>query len=301
MKKPNFLVVGAAKCGTTSLYGYLKQHPDVFLPEIKECRYFSNVENKNTNPFTNTKHTEILSDKNDYYKLFEDKNHKSMGDVSPDYLYYYEESIKKIKKEVGDDVKIIIILRSPIERTYSNYLHILKEGYDKFSISEVIENEEKWIKNNIWYGFYITKPSLYFKAVEAYINNFKNVKVIIFEEFIKDVNPHLKELCTFLEIDNQYIFSEPAFKNKTGKPKNKFINNFLSKGSPFKYFIKFILIRLFGKSVINNKIKKLKESNLIKPELDKNIQEELLKLYIDDIEKLEILIKKNLSIWKSLK
>ena len=299
MNKPNFLVVGAAKCGTTSLDRYLKQHPDVFLPEIKECRYFSDLLDKNINPFTKKEHVKIVSNPKDYYGLFKNANVKAIGDISPDYLYYYKESIKKIKKELGNDIKIIIILRDPVQRSYSNYLHMLREGFDKFTFQEIIEQEEQWKKENIWYGFYVTGPGFYFNSTKAYLDNFENVKILIFEEFIKNTQKYLKDICEFLNIDSHFVFNEPLFKNKTGIPKNKLLNSFIKKQFPFKKIMKRTLIFLLGQKYFEKKLLMISENNLQKPKMDEDIKSSLKNLYKDDIEKLEKLLKKDLSIWKN--
>ncbi|WNH08610.1 sulfotransferase family protein [Thalassobellus suaedae] len=295
---PNFLIVGAAKCGTTALDGYLKQHPEVFLPEVKECRYFSNVEENNKNPYTNKDHVEFISNSNEYYDLYKGVNTPIAGDISPDYLYYYETSIKKIKKELEENTKIIILIRNPVQRAFSNYLHILREGYNSLSFDEIIEKEKDWVKTGVYYGFYVTSPGFYFKAVKHYIENFSNVKVIIFEEFIKDVNAHLIEICDFLEINNTFEFEDPAFKNKTGLPKNKVLDSIIKNKSPLKGILKKIIENFIGEKRLKNKLVRIKESNLKKPVLDDKVRVYLKNLYIEDIKELESLLEKDLSIWK---
>ena len=180
IKNPNFLVVGAAKSGTTSIYYYLKQHPEIFLPDLKECRFFSNIKTSINNPITNKPHNVgIINNYDDYIKLFENITvEKVIGDVSPDYLYYYQSSIKNIKKNLGNEVKIIIILRNPIERAFSNYFHLVKENNFDLTFQETIERESEWINNNIWWGFHVIKGGFYYEAVKAYIDNFKNIKNI---------------------------------------------------------------------------------------------------------------------------
>ncbi|WP_341327020.1 sulfotransferase [Methylotuvimicrobium sp. KM2] len=298
MSRPNFLIAGAAKSGTTSLDGYLKQHPDVFLPEIKECRYFSNISEKNINPFSKKKWAKIISNKKEYYNLFVDKHNKAIGDISPDYLYYYEESIKNIKSELGESVKIILILRNPIDRAYSNYLHIVRDGFDQLSIEEILRKEDDWVKENIWYGFFITKPGFYYQSVKSYLENFDDVKIIIFDDFLKDKENCLKELCIFLGIDETFQFRDPSFKNKTGLPKYKFLDSIIKSKYPFKPALKKLLTWFFGTEKLNQKLEKIQESNLVKPTLDKATKKRLFYLYKNDIERLEKLIDRDLSHWK---
>ena len=92
-KKPNFLVVGAAKSGTTSLFNYLIQHSDIYIPAVKECRFFSqlpkNFKGLGAEFFPNSG----LTDERDYFKLFSGHETRVCGDISNDYLYYYEKRI----------------------------------------------------------------------------------------------------------------------------------------------------------------------------------------------------------------
>lgn len=299
--RPNFLIVGAAKSGTTALDGYLKQHPDVFLPETKESRYFSKLVNKNKNPFTNKKHVELVESREAYFDMFKNIEKKALGDVSPDYLYYHQESIKNIKHELGKSVKIIIILRNPVQRTFSNYLHILREGHSELSFNEMLSKEDEWVSNNSWYGFYLTKPSFYYSAVKAYVENFDNVKIIIFEDFIKAPEKNMSGICKFLEIDSSVNFVKPAFTNKTGVAKSRLIEAFFKKNFPFKSLAKKILVKILGRPFLDRKIAQLQETNLVKPEMDIQIQKKLLKMYLNDIELLENYLSVDLSVWKSLK
>lgn len=296
---PNFLVVGAAKSGTTSLYGYLKQHWDIYLPEVKESRYFSNVKDKNINPFLNRKHATIVNASEEYYKLFNGVNkHTAIGEVSPDYLYYYKHSIKNIINELGNEVKILMILRNPVQRSYSNYLHIIRDGYDEYSLVQLIEKEKGWINNNIWWGFYIIDPGYYFKQVSAYLKNFNQVKIIIFEKYIQEPQSALKDICRFLNVDDNFNFREPHFINRTGVINNRILNHFLRKDYFFKNQIKYVLRLILGERKAIEFFQKLLESNLEKPELDLNSKQTLLNIYMDDINKLENLIDRDLSIWK---
>lgn len=297
MNKPNFLVVGAAKCGTTSLDGYLKQHPEVFLPEMKECRYFSDVKDKNIDPFTKQLHTHVIFDLKEYYDLFKNTDAKAIGDISPDYLYYYEESIKNIKRELGDNTKIIIVLRNPVQRAHSNYLHLRREEYTDKSFEEIIELEKSF-DSSIWYGFRTIDAGFYYDAVKSYLKNFKNVKIIIFEEFITNTDEILIDLCNFLEINEKFILKKPELTNKTGIPKSKMIDSITKGKIPLKNIIKPIIFKVFSQDKIQRKLKKLRDNNLVKPKLEERIRIRLNNMYSNDIENLEKLLGRDLTIWK---
>ena len=108
---PNFLIVGAQKSGTTSLFHYLRRHPKIFLSPIKEPAYFSKY--RGSVPFKNKKPT-----KEQYLELFQNvKDESAIGEVSTPYLFD-QDSATNIYKTIPN-AKIIIILRDPTERAYS--------------------------------------------------------------------------------------------------------------------------------------------------------------------------------------
>lgn len=300
--KPNFVVVGAAKAGTTNLYSYLTQHPEVYIPEMKECRYFSQIGSKRLNPYNNkiTEFTDVISTSNEYYELFKNKGEfKALGDISPDYLFYYKNAVSKIKDELGSDTRIIILLRNPVERAYSNYLHLIREEATTDTFEGMIAKEEKWNQSNIWYGFKLLESSMYYNAVKAYTENFKQVKVIIFEDFIKNLPVHLKEICTFLAIDPEFSFREPEIRNKTGAPKNKFLNHILLGNVPFRKQIKKLMTLFVDEKKVIEKIHKAKEKNLYKPEMLPETRKMLQTKFMDELNKLEELLNTDLSSWRS--
>ncbi|MFW6230136.1 MAG: sulfotransferase domain-containing protein, partial [Halanaerobium sp.] len=135
---PDFLIVGAAKSGTTSLYHYLKAHPSIYMPDIKEPCFFSSYSvpyetfKKNIYP-ANEKNRVRELDR--YKKIFAtSEQYKSCGEASTHYLFQFEVSINNIKKiynEQYKQLKIIIILRNPIKAAYSNFRMWAMHGYEK--------------------------------------------------------------------------------------------------------------------------------------------------------------------------
>ena len=129
IKLPNFLIVGAAKSGTSSLHNYLNQHPDIFLPtynihgvKVKEPRFL-------ISKLVKDRLHEGIWTLEEYQSLFFNcVDYSAVGESTVLYLYYYEEAIKNIKKYLGNNIKIIIMLRNPIERAYSAYNFLVRRG-----------------------------------------------------------------------------------------------------------------------------------------------------------------------------
>ena len=120
-KKPNFIIIGAMKAATTSLYTYIKQHPDIFMTKVKEPMFFNNF-NQNTDFKVLANKSKKVNSLLDYFSMFSSvKNESAIGEASPAYIY--NENAPHLIKEHLKDVKIIAILRQPTDRAYFNFLH----------------------------------------------------------------------------------------------------------------------------------------------------------------------------------
>jgi len=123
MTLPTFLIIGAAKSGTTSLWHYLRQHPQIFLTRHKEPNFFI-LEGLELPPFSGPAAPEILykkiykysvTDIDSYRTLFQEvSQEKAIGEASVPYLYF-PQAADRIKKYIPD-VKMIVVLRNPIDR-----------------------------------------------------------------------------------------------------------------------------------------------------------------------------------------
>ena len=131
---PNFLIIGAAKAGTTALWHYLRQHPEIYMSPHKEPRFFAlygqPVNFKGPGDKTRFK---FVTELQEYHQLFAGvQNEKAIGEASPWYLYV--KSAAPAIKKMLPDVKLVVFLRDPVERASTNYLHVVNEGLDSQSI-----------------------------------------------------------------------------------------------------------------------------------------------------------------------
>lgn len=206
---PKFLIVGAAKSGTTTLYHFLKQHPEIFMPTRKEPRFFVrelvgqlNKENPLAEKFLKGTKTKF----DNYSNLFKNKkDEKTWGEASTAYLYNYKIAIPEIKRYLGSDVKIIIILRNPINRAYSSYYHLLRVGAEKGTFEECLEKEE-YRKNNNWIQtlFMLKTAGLYYEQVKAYMDNFKNIRIYLTDDLKEDPKSLVQDMYSFLGVDSSF-------------------------------------------------------------------------------------------------
>ncbi len=243
MKKPNFIIAGFPKCGTTSLFHYLKQHPDIFMPNQKELHFFTQAQifKLNKGPKDKVvKQSHIKSEK-EYLELFKSvKDEIAVGDASPSYINY-PENFGMIKQYLNDP-KVIVIVRDPIDRAYSNYLHLkreLRETMDFFSALKNEDNRRKESYSDFWYYRF---NSTYYKKILMAKKTFSNVLVLTAEEFKRNPEITLKKVYSFLGV--KLIVKKQALETKFnvgGFYKKNLITSLLFQPSRFKNALKKII------------------------------------------------------------
>ncbi|HYQ56865.1 MAG TPA: sulfotransferase [Draconibacterium sp.] len=292
---PNFLIVGASKSGTSSLYQYLRQHPDIFLSEIqKEGRYFSQMKGNYKGPGDSGIDDTINYTLEDYKRLFASlSGEKAIGDISPEMLYFHEKSIPRIKADLGNNVKIIIILRSPIERAFSAYLHFKRDKREHLSFEEGLKMEKERMEKDWIWAWQYKNSGLYFEQVKAYVANFKQVKVVLFDDFQRNSNLVLADICNFLGVESDFTFDTSYKYNVSGNPKSELMYKLETSRKSIS-FVKRFVPRSVVKFVRN---KFTGEHQMIKPKMDANTRIELIEFFKSDILKLQELIQMDLSRW----
>ena len=297
MKKPNFIIAGFPKCGTTSLHQYLSEHPEIFMPEQKELHFFtfkilSKLKNGPKDELV--KETQINSSEK-YLSYFQNvKKEIAIGDASPSYINYPSEFLK-IKKYLNDP-KVIIILRDPINRAYSNYLHLKREHRETMSFEDAIGAEDERIKNKYSDFWYYKFNSTYYQKIVKAKTTFSNVLILTIEELDKDPIITMKKVYKFLGVNNNFSFKTISEKfNVGGNYKKNFATKIIFQPSKFKNRIKRLVQPTSFLKIILMRITSIFKS---KPEkIDQNLIEELKNYFKDDVENLKKL-DVNISNWK---
>jgi len=195
-KLPDFIIIGAQKSGTTALWKCLRKHPEIFMPEEKEINYFKSDENNYAKGI-------------DWYAGFfkDSKDEKSIGEASPRYLFYPDvaEKIHRFNK----DIKLICILRNPVDRAYSHYWHNVRDGLEDLSFKEAVDREKERIKESD-YNYraysYISR-GFYYDQIRHFLDYFDITQIhfIIFEELIKHPAEIIEKTLEYLNVDTSFI------------------------------------------------------------------------------------------------
>ncbi|HHB51977.1 MAG TPA: sulfotransferase [Saprospiraceae bacterium] len=299
---PNFLIVGAGKSGSTSLYHYINQHPDVFMPDNKEPNFLVADYQKKTNPMSQTyidDKRRMVFEYDKYRELFKEANDsKLIGEATVTYLYKYDEAIPKIKKYLGTDVKIIIILREPVSRTFSNYAYAVELGYENLTFKEALEVEERRKKEN-WASIFMYRgQSEYYEQVKAYIQSFDNVLIILTEELKSNPKEVIQNVFNFLGLEDIDLDLNKIY-NPSGIPRLKWLNHFLNQTNQLKSAIAKVISIFISRKKLQEMGRSWRNKN-IKGKLtfdDNNTRDTLYTYYLPGILKLQNLINKDLSLW----
>jgi len=293
MALPNLLIVGAAKSGTTSLHNYLNQHPSIFMCSPKEPHFLINKQ------IGEQRIPKGVLSLEDYKSLFKGASTKKYrGESSVMYLLFPEFAIKNINKYLSKDVKIIIMLRNPVERAYSGYQHVKRYNLmESLSFEKALDQSENRYHNtsNMTPASRYLELGMYFEQVKIFIEEFDNVHVIIYDDYKNDCSSEMDNVFKFLDVDAFKVNTEEKYMVGGWEWKNKRIKSLIMKKSPFKTVFKFLLpFKSLRKDIMVN----FRKRNINKIEKINSETEKWLKEYYkSDIEKLSLLLDKDLNNW----
>ena len=298
MKKPNFIIAGFPKCGTTSLHHYLSEHPQIFMPSQKELHFFTYEilsKLKNGPKDGAVKKTQIQDSKKylDFYRNV--KNEIAVGDASPSYINYPNQFLKI--KEYLEDPKFIIVLRDPINRAYSNYLHLKREQRETLTFKEAVNRENKRIKDKYSDFWYYKFNSTYYDKILKAKETFKEVLIITSEELNENHVATMKKVYKFLDVDCNFITKRKSNRfNKGGYYKKNLFTKIIFQPSKFKN-----LIKKFIKPTPSLKILLARVASVFRAkteEIDEETVLYLTKHFREDVKKLKSL-NINTSNWRA--
>jgi hypothetical protein len=298
MTLPNFLIIGAAKSGTTTLYNSIKQHPRVYLSPLKEPHFFSHGLSGNTNIAVERygNFQSPITDFETYQALFDNiSGETAIGEASTSYLIH-PEAAERIHQHIPD-AKMIAILRNPVDRAYSAFLMKCRIQKREMSDSQKLLKE---FEDEVENAYGENNTGLYNQKIQRYLDFFDEtqLKVVTFQNFQKEFDRVIKEIFIFLDVSPDVHVEKPGVRNKGGVPKNKLVFNSLEQlrqgfNTTVRPFIP-------EKTVDNiyNLYTNMRNKTLDKPpELPPDIRHKLLELYRDDILKLQDTLQQDFSMW----
>jgi|MTBAKSStandDraft_2_1061841.scaffolds.fasta_scaffold03295_7 hypothetical protein len=274
---PKFLIAGAAKSGSSTLYHYLSIHPDVFMPDIKEPAFFSKYYNKGLEW---------------YESLFaKARPGQITGEATVEYMVDADSPLR-IKKDIPN-IKLIFILRNPIDRAWSHYWHRVKMGEETRKFEDILHGKAVLEEYIIRYGFY-------YKCIERYYNLFgaDQIKIVILEEAATNFSAVISDIYFFIGITKDDAPANIKLKNKSAMYKYQTIAQIsakIRKIEPLKETLPLFLLQPLR--TIFRRINKANLKDWDYPSLNEHHRKELKAIFATDVESLNIYYPGVSKIW----
>jgi len=284
---PNMLVVGAAKCGTTSLAEFLRIHPDIYMSGTKELSFFLPSEGQR------------IQSLEAYQACFDAAGAEPVrGEASVNYLYY-EESPRLIHETLGPHVKLIIMLRNPLDMAYSLWGHNCRLERESSSFQDSLDQESSrmagqeeligWRPN-----YFYRSRATYAPQIRRYIEQFTrdNIRIILFEDMISNPTEELGDLCDWLNVSRDVLLQFPRL-NPAGSNRIRSLRKWMDGGSGSKKLLK----RFFPERVripIRRMAERFNRTEITMQRLDHDTRASLQNLFKDDISELSGLMDRDL-------
>jgi hypothetical protein len=288
---PNFIVIGAAKAGTTALYWYLAEHPQVFMSSVKETNYFAYGLNANGQLLYGDPevHHFPIKTLREYQQLFEDVgNAVAVGEASPIYLEC-PQAAGRIRHQLPA-AKIICSLRHPVDRAYSDYQMYLLHTNQRLDPARDLSPRAAWAQpDSRWMriGRYHDQLKRYFDVFPS-----SQMHIFLFDDLKADGLMTVQNMYRFIGVDPRFEPDFDAPHNVTGLPQSRVVEGILTSRA-----LRTAVEPLIPKAAANW-VRRLRMKNMRKPPaLPPDLRRDLTTHFRDDIRRTSDLIGRSLDHW----
>jgi hypothetical protein len=297
MTYPNFVIIGPPKTGTTALFTILGQHSQIQFSRIKEPGFFLAEDERN--PFGNPKSGQYtIDDLAVYLSLFNLADQVlAYGEAST--LYFFSSQAAKTMHAFNPDMRIISVLRNPIDRAYSEYLMYSLNQRETRSFAEAIAAEIQGPKQvQSWQptGNYLRR-GLYTTYLKAYIQLFprEQMNILLHDALLQYPEQTIDSLVGFLGLPIEPLNTDQTI-NKSGMPRLPFMDRLFFKPNALKDSVKHFVPHSLRRTIRHT----VRNKGLSKPPMDPEIRIQLLDYYREEINSLEDMLLLDLTAWKSV-
>ena len=301
MTLPNFLILGTAKAGTTSLYHYLSQHPRIFMSVPKEPKFFA-CEGETgifNGPGDREFNRHVVTDIDSYCRLFESAQHKkALGEATPIYLYCprVPERIQKYTPKA----QMFAILRNPVDRAYSSFLHLRRQGREPLAdFAAALRQEESRICQNYHPLWYYKNLGLYYAQVKRYLDRFgpAQVHIYLYDDLKSQPLQIVREIFRILDVDDTFVPDVSEQYLAARLPRSARLQKLLRKTKRAKRALEpFVPEALSWRLTAG--IEAVEKKNWVNPPaLSLETRAALTDEFRDDILRLQDLLRRDLSAW----
>ncbi len=300
MTLPTFLIIGAAKAGTTALYFQLRQHPDIYLSPIKEPHFFSHLDRAPDYRGPGDYIPRVaVRDPAAYEALFAEAGPaRAIGEASPTYLYVAG-TAARIHERLPD-ARLVAVLRQPAERAFSAYLHVRRDGREPIrEFAEALREEPARIARNWEPIWHYAAGGYYYRQLRPFFERFdrSQIHIMLYEAYQADPAAALARLCRFLGLDDRFPFDLSVRPNVSGIVRSRAVDRLLQRLFLRPNPLKALARRSLSEQTRLRFTESLRRRNLERPSLAPAVRRQLTDGYREDIRQLEGLIERDLSAW----
>lgn len=296
---PTFLIIGAAKAGTTAFYWYVRQHPNVFMPEVKEPHYWAFAGQRLDFKGPGVGLNRAITDRAAYERLFEPgRGRRAIGEASASSLYV-PEAPERIRRDLPD-ARLIAVLRQPADRAFSSYLHLKRDGREPAAdFAEALALEPRRIRDNWGFLWRYRDVGFYGRQLARYYGLFprEQIRVYLSEHLSRDPVGVIRDAYAFIGVDPAFVPDTSVQFNPGGVPRSSLFGLAIGYRSPLRWLARQVL----PPSVLQRLKSGIARQALARPRLDPALRAQLTAEYADDIRRVSDLIGRDLSYWLEAK
>lgn len=295
MVMPSFLIIGSQSAGTTSVYNYLRQHPQVYLSPVKETNFFvHDGQNPDIVPHLSPGGVTGLAA---YHALFQGaSDHKAVGEASPLYLVD-PQAAARIRHHIPK-ARLIAILRDPAERAYTAYWMRVRDGRETRSFEQAVDQELEGLDGSLEFALrcYV-RWGLYATHLKAYLGLFDRAQLAIhlFDDLRADPVKFMAELFRFVEVDDAFVPDTSVRFNASGLSRSRFLRPLFRK-SALTRALRRVLPEPLGRRAASFQ-EAWRSRELSKPPMSPELRRRLVARYRSDVLELQDMLGRDLSRW----
>lgn len=293
---PTFIIIGVQKAGTTSIYNYLKQHPQIYMSPIKETNFFERYWEQETPELqARRKSKNGIMTLDDYCRLFDGVTDEiAFGEVSPNYMFHHPVSVRRIRDTVPD-IKLIAVLRNPVQRAYSDYLMHLR---DAIGTPRPLGEQLKTSNDKS----YVLLKGKYYESLKHFLDAFgpTRLQVFLYDDLCRNATAFMQAMYEYIGVDPNFE-PDTALKMQSAKViKNQKLNHLIRTQNPIRSAVSGFLRVLLPETLrrqLRSQIINLNSQDKSHLPLSDEERQLLQDYYREDILKLQDLIQRDLSFW----
>lgn len=281
---PDFYIVGAAKSGTTSLFHYLRQHPSIFFPWVKELHYFAD---------RSLPHGGRFRERESYLRMYESCPPGVLaGDASTSYLPSPTAALRI--RSARPDARIIAVLRDPVDRAYSNYWNKRATLQEELSFEDALDDEPRRDQSGLTHGFLYVQTGLYYEQVKRFADAFgERFRVYLFDDLRSDAGALCRDILSFLDVDPDWSLDTSVVYYPSGLVRSRILGRLMVRPFPGRRW----LVQRWGPHLRDLKGAVWRRNVRRPPPMNPVTRLRLIEIFRPDVERLGGFLGRDLSAW----